>query len=83
MKKYSINYEGGKCPLGYVYVEGHMSRNIWIDPFCRKLPKYRFSDPDTKEREQKAKMEAESMERAKKIYWATRGSQKLGEDELE
>ena len=38
MSKYSLNYEDGKCPMGYEYVSGYMTmEGKWVDAHCRKL----------------------------------------------
>ncbi|MGP6207691.1 hypothetical protein ACNF42_06675 [Cuniculiplasma sp. SKW3] len=39
MKKYSMEYEGGKCPVGYEYVHGYLDQKTgkWVDSYCRKI----------------------------------------------
>lgn len=45
MRKYSMNYENGKCPIGYEFVDGYTDRyGKWHDSYCRKIRKYR-KDP--------------------------------------
>ncbi len=43
--RYNLNYENGKCPMGYEYVSGYMIAGREITPYCRKIRKYWFSDP--------------------------------------
>lgn len=48
-KRYSMSYEGGKCPFGFEYVEGFgRSDGSYIRPYCRRLKKRRFTDPLSK-----------------------------------
>lgn len=56
--KYSINYEGGKCPVGYEYVNGFfdVATRKWHDAYCRKIKKQRTginSMEKRKEREER------------------------------
>ena len=38
MKKvYDIRYQGGKCPLGYEYIEGYSRDGIHVHGYCRKI----------------------------------------------
>ncbi len=47
MKKYDVNYEGGKCPMGYEYVsEYHTRSGKFVDAHCRKLRKHVRDDLD-------------------------------------
>ncbi len=49
---YSADYMDVKCPYGYEYVPAFQKRDgIYVDAYCRKLPKKRFSfnDPETQE----------------------------------
>ena len=40
-KTFDPNYEGGKCPYGYEYVESYITASgRTVQPYCRKL-KYR------------------------------------------
>jgi hypothetical protein len=50
LKKYSPNYEGGKCPVGFEYVNGYMEKGVWVDSYCRKIKRYR-TDPYEKEKQ--------------------------------
>jgi hypothetical protein len=36
-KRYDIRYEGGKCPLGYEYIEGYSRDGIHVHGYCRKI----------------------------------------------
>lgn len=50
-RKYSQNYENGKCPYGFEYVHGYMAQNgQWVDSYCRKLKKLRYTDQDKAEK---------------------------------
>ncbi|OWP57378.1 MAG: hypothetical protein B2I17_01710 [Thermoplasmatales archaeon B_DKE] len=73
-KKFDLNYEGGKCPYGYEFVNSHKQGNTTIDSYCRKIPKKRFSfsDPDAKVQKRKEQKIQESRETAEKIYWTSR-----------
>jgi hypothetical protein len=49
--KYDLNYMGGKCPYGFEWVDGYWKNNdtfhgTWIKGYCRKIKKYRFSEPE-------------------------------------
>lgn len=71
--KYSMNYEGGKCPFGFEFVNAHSQGGKWIDSYCRKIRKFRlFNDPDAKKERMKEKMEAQSLRNAKDIFWSSR-----------
>ena len=38
MKKiYDLRYEGGRCPLGYEYIEGYSRDGITVHGYCRKI----------------------------------------------
>ncbi len=39
---YDRSYEGGFCPYGYRWVEGHYRDGAYIPGFCRKIKKHRF-----------------------------------------
>ena len=56
------------CPQGYEFVEGHMRNGFYVNPFCRKLRKYRFKDPDTAAMEARENQQQESWEEAENIY---------------
>lgn len=36
-KVYNMAYEGGKCPLGYEYIEGYSRDGIRVHGYCRKI----------------------------------------------
>ncbi|MCL4314407.1 MAG: hypothetical protein M1454_01580 [Candidatus Thermoplasmatota archaeon] len=36
-KVYDIRYQGGKCPLGYEYVEPYSRDGIYVRGYCRKI----------------------------------------------
>ena len=36
-KVYDIRYQGGKCPLGYEYVEPYSRDGIHVHGYCRKI----------------------------------------------
>ena len=36
-KVYDLRYEGGKCPLGWEYVEGYSRDGITVHGYCRKI----------------------------------------------
>jgi hypothetical protein len=44
--KYSLSYQGGKCPYGFEYVEGYQSKFSFVPGYCRKIKKRRFTDPE-------------------------------------
>lgn len=45
-KRYRIDYEDGKCPFGYEYVNGYMTmEGKWADSHCRKLRRLKKPDP--------------------------------------
>ena len=53
-----MNYECGKCPVGYEYVNGFfdVATRKWHDAYCRKIKKQRNSNNSMekrKEREQR------------------------------
>ena len=58
LKKYSANYEGGRCPLGYEFVHGYTDKGIWHDSYCRKIRKVRV-DPETRQKEKEREEEQE------------------------
>ena len=64
--------KNGKCPYGYEYVNGYRQEDIWIDGYCRKLPKKRFTDPDKKQQKLKEQKIQESREMAEKEYGESR-----------
>lgn len=62
LKKYSPNYEGGKCPVGFEYVNGYMEKGVWVDSYCRKIKKYR-TDPYEKKKQRDREEEEKSYNR--------------------
>ena len=36
-KIYNLRYEGGRCPLGWEYVEGYSRDGITVRGYCRKI----------------------------------------------
>ena len=57
--KYSIDYEGGKCPVGYEYVHGffNIETRKWHDAYCRKIKKQRNSNNSMEKRKEKQERE--------------------------
>lgn len=46
MKKYRMDYEEGRCPVGFEYIAGYMTlEGKWVDSYCRKLPRRKGYDP--------------------------------------
>ena len=39
---YDRSYEGGFCPYGYRWVEGHYRDGVWVHGYCKKIKKVRF-----------------------------------------
>ena len=66
-KKYSKDYEQGRCPMGYEYVAGYYSQGVWHDSYCRKIRKVRF-DPETRQKEKERAEEQEIMSRMYKQF---------------
>ena len=62
LKKYSPNYEGGRCPVGYEYVNGYYEKGVWVDSYCRKIKRYR-TDPYEKEKQREREEEQKSYDR--------------------
>jgi len=68
-KKYDKDYEGGRCPMGFEYIEADCQGNQWINGYCRKLPKHRFGgNHDQKQEKLKEQKKQESLELARKAY---------------
>ena len=61
-RRYSKEYEQGRCPMGYEYVSGYSSHGVWHDSYCRKIRKLRY-DPETREKEKERQEEEEIMRR--------------------
>ena len=36
-KVYDLRYQGGKCPLGWEYIEGYSRDVIHVHGYCRKV----------------------------------------------
>ena len=53
--KYSLDYEGGKCPVGFEYVHGffNVETRKWHDAYCRKIKKQRTSNNLLEKRKEK------------------------------
>ena len=81
LKKYSMNYEGGKCPLGYEFVNSYTQNGRFIDSYCRKIPKHRW-DPESRQRKIRALKENQSQREAEKAYYEARREQHLEEVNL-
>ena len=84
MKKYSMDYEDGRCPMGYEFVESHTRGGIRIPAFCRKIPVHRFKkDPETKQKEYQEKEMEKSYRNALKTYQESkdRDPRQFGEEE--
>lgn len=62
-KRYDLKYEGGKCPIGYEYVAGFKRNGHEVRAFCRKISKYRFSDPLSRDEKARERAERESHNR--------------------
>ena len=45
-EKYDPNYMGGKCPLGYSWVDPHYNGSVYVKGYCRKIKKHRFFSED-------------------------------------
>lgn len=66
-KHYSESYEGGRCAMGYEYVEGYSDRNgTYHKSYCRRI-KRTWGDPEERESRLRKKSEQESTKRAMKI----------------
>ena len=73
LKKYNLDYQGGKCPLGYEFVGAYSRGNVHVPSFCRKMPVYRFKkDPETRLRESEERQSRESWDNAVRTYWERR-----------
>lgn len=66
-KEYDLRYEGGRCQIGYEFVEGFERNGKSVRSFCRKIPKYRFSDPLSREDKVEERERRNSHNRAVKI----------------
>ena len=46
MRKYRMDYEEGRCPVGFEYIASYMTmEGKWVDSYCRKLPRRKNYDP--------------------------------------
>ncbi len=56
---YSANYENGRCPLGFEYVNAYYDsiNRRHVDSYCRKIKKFR-TDPTEKEQNHSDKIHA-------------------------
>ncbi|MHB1901747.1 MAG: hypothetical protein ACYCSO_06735 [Cuniculiplasma sp.] len=45
-EKYDINYEQGRCPYGFMWVDGHMREGTYVPGFCRRIKKKRYTTPE-------------------------------------
>ena len=67
--KYSLNYMGGKCPLGYEYVESfERADGTIVNSFCRKIPKVRTGrDPYVRDKNQRVRDQQKRREEIQKL----------------
>ena len=66
-RKYSESYEGGRCAMGYEYVESYTDRNgVYHKSYCRRI-KRTWGDPEERESKLRKKSEDDSRKRAMKI----------------
>ena len=66
-RKYSESYEGGRCAMGYEYVESYTDRNgVYHKSYCRRI-KRTWHDPEERESKLRKKSEDDSRKRAMKI----------------
>lgn len=58
-KTYSPDYENGKCPLGFEYVDAYYDsiNRRHVQSYCRKIKKFRI-DPSEKEQVRSDKIHA-------------------------
>ena len=66
-KRYSKEYEQGRCPYGYEFVAGYSSHGVWHDSYCRKIRKLRY-DPETRQKEKERQEEEEIRRRMYKQF---------------
>ena len=70
MKKYDLQYEGGKCPMGYEYVEGYTNfSGRWVEGYCRKLPKHQPRIERNRERAQDERYQNTEDENSFETLW--------------
>ena len=66
-RKYSESYEGGRCAMGYEFVESYTDRNgVYHKSYCRRI-KRTWGDPEERESKLRKKSEDDSRKRAMKI----------------
>lgn len=66
-KQYSESYEGGRCAMGYEFVESYTDRNgVYHKSYCRRIKKT-WGDPEEKISKQRKKSEDDSLKRAKQV----------------
>ena len=65
-KIYNMAYEGGKCPLGWEYIEGYSRDGIWVHGYCRKINSRR-ARREARKAKKRAKEELEKKEIESKI----------------
>ena len=60
MKKYSPDYENGKCPLGFEFISGYYdsANRRHVQSYCRKIRKFRI-DPTEQQQIQNDKIRAQ------------------------
>lgn len=81
LKKYSISYENGKCPVGYEFVNGYFERGTWVNSYCRKIRKY-HTDPFEKAKQRERLQEQETESRLFRKYMESNPSISEGETDL-
>ena len=69
--KYNVNYMGGKCPLGYEYVESfERADGTTVNSFCRKIPKVRTGrDPYIRDKNQRVRDQQKKRDMALKLMF--------------
>ena len=79
--KYNVNYMGGKCPLGYEYVESfERADGTTVNSFCRKIPKVRTGrDPYIRDKNQRVRDQQKKRDMALKLMFEDANT---GEEEL-
>ena len=74
MKKFDPDYEGGKCPYGYLFVESFSdSHGTYHQSYCRKIPKFR-TDPELAANRNKQRLERQSWKAAEEAYSEAHGN---------
>lgn len=80
-KRYSKDYEQGRCPLGYEYVAGYYSQGTWHESYCRKLRKLR-TDPEEKQKQKERNEEQEIRGRIYKQLMENKSPYSDGEEKF-